>query len=188
MRASQTPVQDKGEDKRSTVVSVRLPLSVASKLQAEASSRRIGTGELAKEVLTNHASWGSLTARVPLISVPPALVVKMLGLFSDTEITQLARYSGRLILSQIGDVFGGKGPETFLGLLKTWLENSRMTVTYTSGDRISCLVLHGMGRKWSFYLAKMIETVLGEASLGHRFRFEAKDRSLAFTTTLRHHF
>ncbi len=170
-------------------MSVRLPLPIVSKLQSEAVSRGIGLSDLTKEVLAKHAIWSPYRTRVPLVSVPPALVARMLSHFSDPEIEQLARYSGKVVLSQLGDAIAKEdGIETSLGLLKAWLENSRMTVTYSSGDRISCLVLHDLGRKWSFYLGNLAESVLIGTKVSQRLQFKAMEKSLAFTIGLRHQY
>jgi hypothetical protein len=170
-------------------VSVRLPQSTVSRLQEEAGSKGITFSDLAKEVLTNHATWGAYSSRVPTLPVPPALIVQMLDRLPEAEIASLGRESGKLVISQLGDTIAGQaGLETLLMLLKAWLENSRMTVTYTSGDRFSCIVLHGMGRKWSIYLANLVASVLKDASVRRRFQFEANEKSLGFTIILPHQF
>ncbi len=187
--ARRTPAQGDGIERKTAVVSVRLPQSIVSKLQKEASSRGIGLGDLTRELLSNHVVWGMYAARVPILPIPPTLLVRMLDHFTETEITQIARESGKVVLSQLGDVVGGgQGLETLLRLLKAWLENSHMTVTYTAGDQFSCLVVHNMGRKWSLYLGNLVESALREGPIRRSFKYTAKEKSLSFAVTLRHQF
>ncbi len=173
----------------SVVVTMRLPSEVAHKLRREATARGVRFNDLAKEVMVNHAKWGPYEDVLRDLPAPPALLGEMLNRFSDVQISALARKSGDLVGKQIMESLpSGFDIELFLTLFKAWLEKSDMTVTYSSGSGYTGNVAHKMSKKWSLYLAHMLESILRETPYRRTLRFEVSEGGLVFTIPQRHRF
>jgi hypothetical protein len=170
---------------RTALITVRLPEEIVLKIRKEADRTGMTVNEVTKQVLINHIRWGPYAEKTPFLPVPTDMLNGMLRELPDETITGLARNAGNALLRRLGLFRGSLGPGEMLGLLSDWLEPSGMRVECTVGEGGRCVILHDLGRKWSLYLASLLDVAVKTVS-NSRLSFDVGEDRLTLKLTAGH--
>ena len=155
--ATKNGINGKGSD----VISLRINHDVAESLKKEARFDHVSLNVLANNILHNYVKWDKDAKQAGFIPVTKDLLTALLQRIDDKEITEIVNQTKNIIKAQI--IFMEKRYELWAVL--DWLE-TRCKVSgfsekkFYENDRLTCIIQHDLGWKWSLYVKTLIEVVL----------------------------
>ena len=174
--ASRNGINGKGSD----VISLRISHDVAEALKEEAKVDRISLNVLANNILHNYVKWEKDAKQAGFIPVTKDLLTALLQRIDDKEITEIVNQTKNIIKAQI--IFMEKRYDLWTVL--HWLE-SRCKVSgfsekkFYQNDRLTCIIQHDLGWKWSIYVKTLIEAVL-EGLVKEKIDFDVSTSMVIF--------
>ncbi len=147
--------------KASDVISLRINHDVAEALKQEARFDRVSLNVLANNILQNYVKWEKDAKQAGFIPVTKDLLTALLQRTDDKEIAEIVEQTKNIIKAQI--IFMEKRYD--LWSILDWLE-TRCKVSgfsekkFYQNDRLTCIIQHDLGGKWSLYIKTMIEAIL----------------------------
>ncbi len=147
--------------KASDVISLRINHDVAEALKQEARFDRVSLNVLANNILQNYVKWEKDAKQAGFIPVTKDLLTALLQRTDDKEIAEIVEQTKNIIKAQI--IFMEKRYD--LWSILDWLE-TRCKVSgfsekkFYQNDRLTCIIQHDLGWKWSLYIKTMIEAIL----------------------------
>ncbi len=166
--------------KGSDVISLRINHDVAETLKEEARLDRVSLNVLANNILQNYVKWGKDAKQAGFIPITKDLLAALLQRIDDKEIAEIVNQTKNIIKAQI--IFMEKRYDLWSVL--DWLE-TRCRVSgfsekkFYQNDRLTCIIQHDLGWKWSLYVQRMIEAVL-EGLVKERIDFDISTSMVIF--------
>jgi hypothetical protein len=152
------------EEKKSVVISVRVPLSVKEKLDTESALNNISVNTMISQTLKKHVEWNRFAANIGFVFLTRGFLRAMLNSVDDSDITRIATTTCRSAMRDA--VIFIKGEETlenFIETLDLWLAASNIPFRHITGNGTSKYVIqHELGMKWSTYFSSMLKSMVNE--------------------------
>jgi hypothetical protein len=154
---SKNGIDAKGSD----VISLRINHDVADSLKEEARVDRVSLNVLANNILHNYVKWEKDAKQAGFIPVTKDLLIALLQRIDDKEIVEIVNQTKNIIKAQI--IFMEKRYDFWT--VMHWLE-TRCKVSgfsekkFYQNDRLTCIIQHDLGWKWSVYVKTLIEAIL----------------------------
>ncbi len=150
-------INNKGSD----VISLRINHDVAEALKEEAKFDRTSLNVLANNILQNYVKWEKDAKQAGFIPVTKDLLIALLQRIDDKEITEIVNQTKNIIKAQI--IFMEKRYDLWSVL--DWLEvrckaSGFSEKKFYQNDRLTYIIQHDLGWKWSLYCKILVESVL----------------------------
>ncbi len=169
-------INNKGSD----VISLRINHDVAETLKEEARFDRISLNVLANNILQTYVKWEKDAKQAGFIPVTKDLLTALLQRIDDKEITEIVNQTKNIIKAQI--IFMEKRYDLWSVL--DWLE-VRCKVSgfsekkFYQNDRLTYIIQHDLGWKWSLYFKTLVESVL-EGLVKEKIDFDVSTSMVIF--------
>lgn len=169
-------INNKGSD----VISLRINHDVAETLKEEARFDRISLNVLANNILQNYVKWEKDARQAGFIPVTKDLLTALLQRIDDKEITEIVNQTKNISKAQI--IFMEKRYDLWSVL--DWLE-VRCKVSgfsekkFYQNDRLTYMIQHDLGWKWSLYFKTLVESVL-EGLVKEKIDFDVSTSMVIF--------
>jgi hypothetical protein len=163
-------------------ITLRIDSSILDELAAEAERNNTSINTLASKVLARHARWHSKAYQAGFIPVRKELVKSLLERIDYEEALELGKRVARKDTKQLALFLRGSySPGVVLEVFETWLDVCGCAYRHeVEGDMHMFVIQHGMGRKWSLYLAGIFQFYVDEFKTS-RTSFEAEEDTLTFS-------
>lgn len=147
--------------KVSDVISLRINHDVAEALKQEARFDRISLNVLANNILQSYVKWEKDAKQAGFIPVTKDLLTALLQRTDDKEIAEIVEQTKNIIKAQI--IFMEKRYD--LWSVMDWLEvrckaSGFSEKKFYQNDRLTYIIQHDLGWKWSLYCKILVESVL----------------------------
>ena len=165
--------------KMTKTASFRIDGSLLDALQTDADAKQISLNTLVNQILREHIEWYANAPKVGYLIVRKSLMSAMLEKFNEDQIRQLAKVTAKQS-REINLLFASEyNIESALKVIEYKMRMSGYVYRKDSHDGYHFYVVeHGMGPKWSLYLAELFALEFQEV---HReAEFEKLDNLLAF--------
>jgi len=166
--------------KGSDVISLRINHDVAESLKEEARFDHVSLNVLANNVLHNYVKWEKDAKQAGFIPISKDLLSALLQKLDDKDIVEIVNQTKNIIKAQI--IFMEKRYELWTVL--RWLE-TRCKVSgfsekkFYQNDRLTYIIQHDLGWKWSIYVKTLIEAVL-EGLVKEKIDFDVSTSMVIF--------
>jgi len=153
---SSNGINSKGSD----VISLRINHDLAEALKEEARVDHVSLNVLANNILYNYIKWEKDAKQTGFIPITKDLLTALLERIDDKEIMEIVNQTKNIAKAQI--IFMEKRYDLWTVL--DWLE-TRCKVSgfsekkFYQNDKLTCIIQHDLGWKWSLYVRTLIETV-----------------------------
>ena len=172
--------------KRTESITFRIESEILASLRQEAKRKDVSVNTLVSQIARQHTSWYAMAAQAGFISVRKPLITKLLENQDDEQIRSLAGYVAKnsnkdfiLMLRRKYNI------HSVLSIIDTWIRISGYSYNHNIEDidysnRVHMFVIHhGMGRRWSLYLAELYKNLFEEFEVSNA-QFEITDSTLVF--------
>jgi hypothetical protein len=169
-----------GRHRKSTkTASFRIDDSLLEALLVESESKQISLNTLVNQVLREYIDWYANAPKVGYMIVRKSLMSAMLEEFNEDDIRQLARITSKQS-REINLLFASEyNIDTALKVIEYKMRMSGYVYRKEIRDNQYVYVIeHGMGPKWSLYLAELFAAEFQEVK--HQAEFERLDQVIAF--------
>ena len=145
----------------------RLNRKLLEELKSESRQKGTSLNSLVNQIIKAHIDWHARAASAGFIPIRRELIKELFEYLDEKEIDDLARRVVRHLTSTAMMVIirksnGGSAVE----LLERWIRISGLSYSLeTEGDSRTYVIQHDMGRKWSYYLARLFEEVAFELKM-----------------------
>jgi hypothetical protein len=165
--------------KATKTASFRIDGSLLDALQEDSDNKQISLNTLVNQILREYIEWYANAPKVGYLIVRKSLMSAMLEKFNEDQIRQLAKITAKQS-REINLLFTSE--YTIDSALKVIEYKMRMSgYVYRKdvhGDQYVYTIEHGMGPKWSLYLAELFAAEFQEVN--RKAEFEKLDNLLAF--------
>jgi hypothetical protein len=139
-------------------ITFRLKPSIIRGLRKEAEGRGITLNTLITQILSHYLDWDMTAAKAGYIPIPRPLMTLVLSDVTDGKAadigSQIANHMDEIMLV----MRGGVSTDALVTQLKLWLREADMPNTMTYSDsKLTWVIHHEMGSKWSVFFARAIE-------------------------------
>ncbi len=166
--------------KRATkTASFRIPIDLLDALLEDANHKRVSLNTLVNQILTDYIEWYANAPKVGYMVVRKSLITAMLEKFNEDQIRQLAKLTSKQS-REINLLFAGEyNIDSALKVIEYKMRMSGYNYRRdVYNDQYLYTVEHGMGPKWSLYLAELFDAEFEE--VGRKAYFEKLAHVLAF--------
>jgi len=176
VNATKNGINVKGSD----VISLRINHDLAEALKEEARIDRVSLNVLANNILHNYVKWEKDAKQAGFIPVTKDLLTALLQRIDDKEIIEIVNQTKNIIKAQI--IFMEKRYDLWAAL--QWLETRCKASGFSEkrfyqNDRLTYIIQHDLGWKWSLYVKTLIESVL-EDLVKERVDFDVSTSMVIF--------
>lgn len=170
--------------KRGRSVSYRINADILDAVIKEARLRKITPNILVNNVLRRFIEFEKYRENLEIMPVPKKLLVDLMEAADDRMIKHFAEKTFRILNNAVIFMRKQQDLESFLYVLKLYLEVSVISFDHTvSGSMHTIALRHDMGLKWSEF-AKELISIICEKLVGKRADFELTDCCLIATMEL----
>lgn len=161
-------------EKKSSVISVRVPEDVRHKLAIESEMDSLTMNTLISRILTHHVEWDKFAEEIGFVSVTKPFLRVVLDTLSDNALKHIATTTCRSAFKDaVIYTQGSMTVETILKTLELWLGSSHIPFRHIKKESVDKLIIqHELGEKWSIYFSTLISTLLNE--VGYKLINEVK--------------
>ncbi len=170
--------------KRTTrTASFRIENSLLSALGAESEAKQVSLNTLVNQVLREYIEWYANAPKVGYMIVRKSLISTMLEKFNDDQIRQLAKITAKQS-REINLLFASEyNIDSALKVIEYKMRMSGYVYRKEVRDNEAAYIIeHGLGPKWSLYLAELFAAEFQEVK--HEAEFEKLDNLLAFKVSI----
>jgi len=169
--------------KNTRTVSFRIDDCIINALLDDSDIKQISLNTLVNQILREYIDWYANTPKIGYIVIRKSLMYAMLEKFSEDQIRQLAKITSKQS-REINMLFASEYTLTSaLKIIEYKMRMSGHVYKKEIRDRDLIFVIeHGMGMKWSVYLAELFALEFQEVN--HKAEFEKLDNVLAFKVRL----
>jgi hypothetical protein len=168
-----------GKKKATKTASFRIDSSLLDALSQDSNNKQISLNTLVNQILREYIEWYANAPKVGYLVVRKTLMSAMLEKFNEDQIRQLAKITAKQS-REINLLFTSE--YTIESTLKVIEYKMRLSgYVYRKdvhGDQYVYTIEHGMGPKWSLYLAELFAAEFEEVH--RKAEFEKLDNLLAF--------
>lgn len=133
----------------------------------EAGQKQVRLNTLMNQIVKSHVEWHSSAAIAGFIPVRRELIKRLMDPLTEKQIDDLARYVVKdLVGTALLIIVKNRNTNSVVELLERWLRVSGFDYHLeVEGDHRMYVIQHNMGRKWSYYLARLFEEVAYELEM-----------------------
>jgi len=163
-------------------VTFRLPSENLEQLYKEAETRQISVNTLVNQIINEHLDWHLYAAQAKLYYVPKPFISRVLGGFTEQQLSDLAEASADKDFVDIGLLLRGEFTiSSFLSILENWSRISDIPYRTEENEIAQKIIIeHNMGQKYS-YLFKEIYRRLLENAFDTKTQFDITDNTIVLT-------
>jgi hypothetical protein len=163
-------------------VTFRLPSENLEQLYKEAETRQISVNTLVNQIINEHLDWHLYAAQAKLYYVPKPFISRVLGGFTEQQLSDLAEVSANKDFVDIGLLLRGEFTiSSFLSILENWSRISDIPYRTEENEIAQKIIIeHNMGPKYS-YLFKEIYRRLLENAFDTKTQFDITDNTIVLT-------
>lgn len=169
-----------GRTKKATkTASFRIDCSLLDALMDDSNKKQISLNTLVNQILREYVEWYANAPKVGYLIVRKSLMLAMLEKFNEDQIRQLAKLTAKQS-REINLLFTSEyNIESTLKVIEYKLRMSGYVYRKdVHDDQYVYTIEHGMGPKWSLYLAELFAAEFQEVN--RKAEFEKLDNLLAF--------
>jgi hypothetical protein len=169
-----------GRTKKATkTASFRIDCSLLDALMDDSNRKQISLNTLVNQILREYIEWYANAPKVGYLIVRKSLISAMLEKFNEDQIRQLAKLTSKQS-REINLLFTSEyNIESALKVIEYKLRMSGYVYRKdVHNDQYVYTIEHGMGPKWSLYLAELFAAEFQEVN--RKAEFEKLDNLLAF--------
>jgi hypothetical protein len=168
-----------GKKKTTRTASFRIDDSLLNALQTDSETKQISLNTLVNQILREYIEWYANAPKVGYLIVRKSLMSAMLEKFNEDQIRHLAKLTAKQS-REINLLFASEySIDSALKVIEYKMRMSGYTYRKDNHDGFHYYVIeHGMGPKWSLYLAELFAAEFHEVN--REAEFEKLDNMLAF--------
>jgi hypothetical protein len=176
---------DSPKNKRTCLVTFRLPEELVDDLRDEAKNTQISLNTLANQILNKHVAWERHSGKLGLIPMPRPLVKEVFRDLSNKRIQKMASNSCKEAIKELVLIKEGNFTlDSFISVFNEWLRASWLVHRYKKNiDGYHYVIYHNLSKTFSVYLAELLMSILDDL---HNYRREITVRqdslSIAIST------
>jgi hypothetical protein len=165
--------------KATKTASFRINESLLDALLEDSNTRQISLNTLVNQILREYIEWYANAPKVGYLVVRKSLISAMLEKFNEDQIRKLAKLTAKQS-REINLLFTSEYTlESALKVIEYKMRLSGYVYRKDVNDnQFLYTIEHGMGPKWSLYLAELFAAEFKEVN--HQAEFEKLDNLLAF--------
>lgn len=163
----------------------RLADDMNSQLDEESRMKGVTVNTLVNQILKSHMEYHTFSSKAGMISMPKALMVRIMDRLTEQEVKELSCYIAQNDLQDtILLMFGEYNASSIIGFIEAWAKIGGFAVRHhvkgiESGITKHSLVLqHDMGERWSLFFAELFKSALITAA--DNVKFQSTNNSLIF--------
>ena len=166
---------------KTETIAFRLDDNIIAKLRKEAEHKDISLNTLVSHIFKQHIDWHSNAAKAGFLAVRKGLIVELLKLAPEDQLTKIAEYIATKETKEFVLMLRNEYNITSaLDVIETWIRIAgypyRHDVNYSHH---SYTIQHNMGRKWSLYLSEQYRFLFEDFGL-RRVYFSISENTVSF--------
>lgn len=148
----------------STVISIRVPDFVKKELQQDSESNHITINANIAKILIQYIEWNQFVQDSGFVYTNRTFLKELLQIVDIKEIEKISKiHCVDSLKTSIMYIHGEINKNTLVKTLESWLRTSYIPYRHIEKNGSTNYVIqHGLGEKWSKYLAVVIETIAHE--------------------------
>lgn len=145
----------------------RINKKILEELRLESRQKDISLNSLANQIFKAHIEWHSRAASAGFIPIRRELIKELLDPLTNKQIDDLAhRVVKHLVGTAMLVIVRKHNGNLVIELLERWIRISGLIYHLHAEDNDRTYVIkHDMGRKWSYYLARLFEEAAYELKM-----------------------
>jgi len=180
---SYTSVIDSTKNRKTCLVTFRLPEELVEDLREESKNTQISLNTLANQILNKYVSWERPSGKLGLIQMPRPLVKEIFRDIPNKRIQKMASNSCKDAIKELVLIKEGNLTlDSFILVFNEWLRASWIVHRYKKNiEGHHYVIYHNLNKTFSIYLAELFISILDDL---HNYRREITVRqdslSIAF--------
>ncbi|TLY05138.1 MAG: hypothetical protein E6K87_01290 [Thaumarchaeota archaeon] len=180
---SYTSVIDSTKNRKTCLVTFRLPEELVEDLREESKNTQISLNTLANQILNKYVAWERPSGKLGLIPMPRPLVKEIFRDIPNKRIQRVARNSCKDTIKELVLIKEGNLTlDSFISVFNEWLRASWIVHRYKKNiEGHHYVIYHNLNKTFSIYLAELFISILDDL---HNYRREITVRqdslSIAF--------
>ncbi len=169
-------------EKKTVAKSFRINEEALEELREEARSQAISLNTLFNQLAVNYAGFGRYMRRLQAKMLSQQTLGELVNQLSEESITKAGQNAGKTAPEMLMTIIYGKITVSnviqFIHLMSSygnWFEYTEKT----EGERLIITLMHGMGRKWSLFIANYVSEAF--AAAGCKAKYNVAERYVTFT-------
>ena len=169
-------------EKKTVAKSFRINEEALEQLHEEARSQAISLNTLVNQLLINYADFGRFMRRMQVKMLSQQTLSELIEQLSEENVTKAGQNAGKTAPEALMTVTYGKitvgNVIQFIHHMSSygnWFEYTEKN----EGERVTITLMHGMGRKWSLFIANYLSEAF--AAAGCKAKYNVADRYVTFT-------
>jgi len=145
-------------------VTLRFDGDVLEELRKEANQKRVSLNTLASQIFKTHTEFSGAATKAGMIPFPKNLIIRLRNRLSEEEVQQLSQEIAKNEMKDtLLSIKHQYSAEAFIDLIDSWIRACGFPFTHDrSHDAHSFIIQHGMGKRWSIYLAELFKFVFND--------------------------
>lgn len=168
----------------SETISLRIDRVVLNTIRSEAKLNDISVNTLLNQIIKQHVHWHSYAARAGFVSVRKQFIFQLVNRLDEAEINKIAKEISRETKDFVLLLRNEYRLESILDVIQTWIRISGYKYkSEIKGSQQFHIIQHDMGKKWSFFLAKLIAYIFEDFD-GRKVDFDTTENTISFLLQL----
>src|SRR2546426_3301241 len=161
---SDTSITDSAKNKKTCLVTFRLPEKLVEELRDEAKNTQISLNTLANQILNRYVAWERYSSKLGLIPMPRPLVKEIFRDLSNRRIQKIASNSCKDAIKELVLIKEGNLTlDSFISVFNEWLKASWLVHRYKKNiEGHHYVIHHNMNKMFSKYLAELLMSILDD--------------------------
>ena len=183
LTVSDISITDSTKNKKTCLVTFRLPEKLVEELRDEAKNTQISLNTLANQILNRYVAWERYSSKLGLIPMPRPLVKEIFRDMPNKRIQKMASNSCKDAIKELVLIKEGNLTlDSFISVFNEWLRASWIVHRYKKNiEGHHYVIYHNLNKTFSIYLAELFISILDDL---HNYRREITVRqdslSIAF--------
>ena len=137
----------------------RFDKTVLDQLRLEAEHKQISLNALLNQIARSHIDWHANAARAGFVPVRKKLIRRLFDSLTEEQVGTIASsLSQDLSDGNLMIMVRERTQKSILEFMERWLRVSGISYQRDSnGNYVTYIIQHEMGKKWSYYLARLFE-------------------------------
>jgi hypothetical protein len=173
--------EEKLEKKGTESATFRLDGEMLAALKREAEQREISLNTFVNQIVRRFVQWDMHSAKAGMMQVPKPLLVDIIELLDEKQISHLANKHARDVMRTVVLFLKNRyDAPSFLTVFEDWMKVSSVAYRHTKESDFEVYVMqHELGLKWSQYFKVFVEKILESFNL-KVLEFEVSEKTLSF--------
>jgi hypothetical protein len=163
----------------------RLDSQLLDWLREESEQKRTSLNTLVTQVLQSHAEYHTFAAKAGMISMPKALIMKLVEKLDPQAMIMLSEYIAKNDLKDTILLMKSRyTPDTILEFIDSWARVAGFAYRHHSGGgegskkKHSIVMQHDMGERWSLFFIELLRFAFKEFDIKIDFQHTANTITL----------